>query len=82
MAQFHVYASVILKGKTEGGAAGFADYLARLDPERATEAQRYIAGDGQERDDLVARDSSGLPRWAEGSPEYFWTMADGYMAFR
>jgi len=77
MATYHVFASVISKGKTPGGSAGFAAYLERRDPEHATRALAYLTRDGQETEDLVKSDSVHLPGWAKNG-DHFWRMADRY----
>src|SRR5262249_26300944 len=74
MAVFHVDASVISKGKSAGGAVGFARYLTG-DAERM---QRYLAREGHGRADLVASGAGALPAWARGDGAHFFAMADRY----
>jgi hypothetical protein len=73
MALFHVDASVISKGKTHGGAQGFARYLTG-DAERM---QQYLVREQQGRDDLVAEGVGALPAWAT-SGAHFFAMADRF----
>ena len=73
MALFHVDASVISKGKTPGGAVGFACYLTG-DAERM---QRYLEREGHGREDLVASGAGALPAWAKDGAHFF-AMADRY----
>jgi len=71
-----VHAAVIQKGTHRGGAAGFAQYIAREEPDQATQCDRYLDPEGG-RDDLVAKGSGGLPAWATAA-HHFWQMADQY----
>lgn len=75
MALYHVHADVIRKGKTKGGATGFAQYIAREQTEKATQYARYIGRDGAPADDLVAQGYGGLPTWAKDAVHFF-QMAD------
>lgn len=71
-----MHAAVIQKGTSRGGAAGFAQYIAREEPDKAITLLRYsdpVTG----REDLVDTGHGGLPAWAE-SPTHFWQMADRY----
>src|SRR5712691_1462105 len=77
MALYHVHAAVIQKGKSIGGATGFARYIAREEATHAMQAIRYIHRDGWSQEDLVAKGAGGLPRWAQRST-HFWRMADRY----
>jgi len=78
MAMFHVHASVISKGNSPGGSTGFAQYIARAQPDKATQHTRYLArGEGDDTTDLVATGSGGLPRWAHDGAHFF-AMADRY----
>src|SRR5262249_8055051 len=77
MALFHVHADVISKGKTKGGATGFAQYIAREQTDKATQYARYIGRDGTVADDLVAQGSGALPAWAKDAAHFF-LMADRY----
>jgi hypothetical protein len=77
MAVYHVDASYISKGKSEGGASRFSAYLERRDPEHATQHARYLARDGKGQEDLVASASAYLPQWAKNG-EGFWLAADRY----
>ena len=75
MALFHVDASYIKKGTSEGGATGFATYLERLTPDNATQFRRYLEREGHGADDLVASGHENLPHWASDGP-VFWKQAD------
>ena len=76
MALYHVHADVITKGTSVGGATGFARYMAREDPDNATQVVRYIDRAGG-REDLVAKGYGGMPAWAASSL-HFWQRADRY----
>src|SRR5262249_12232332 len=76
MALFHVHADVISKGKTKGGATGFAQYIAREQTDKATQHARYIERDATAADALVAQGSGGLPAWANAGAR-FYLMAAG-----
>jgi hypothetical protein len=76
MALYHVHAAVIAKGTSVGGATGFARYMAREDPDNATQFVRYLDREGG-REDLVAKGYGGMPAWAHSS-RHFWQMADRY----
>jgi hypothetical protein len=77
MALYHVHVHVIQKGKSTGGATGFAQYIAREQAEKATQFARYVHREGWAEEDLVAKGAGGLPAWAQ-SPTHFWLMADRY----
>jgi hypothetical protein len=77
MALFHINASVICKGKSQGGAVGFARYLTGTEIGSATRTQRYLEREGHGRDDLVESGSGALPSWAKDGAHFF-TMADRY----
>jgi hypothetical protein len=72
---FHVNVKVISRGKHVGGVSGPARYLAREEPDRASQAARYL--DGTDREDLVASGEAHLPAWAKDK-QHFWLMADRY----
>ena len=73
MTLFHIDASVISKGKSSGGAAGFARYLTG-DAERM---QQYLEREWHGRDDLVDSGAGGLPAWAKNGAHFF-AMADRF----
>jgi MobA/MobL family len=73
MAVFHVDASVISKGRSAGGAVGFARYLTG-DAERM---QHSLAREGHGREDLVAQGAGALPTWARDGAHFF-AMADRF----
>jgi hypothetical protein len=78
MALFHVHASVISKGKIVGGSAGFAQYIAREQPEQGAKHAQYIARESHPaRDDLIEKGHGALPVWAR-SGSHFFAMADRY----
>jgi hypothetical protein len=72
-----MHADVIQKGKTKGGATGFAQYIAREHSEKSTQYARYIGREEDEPDDLVAKGHGALPDWAK-DPAHFFLMADRY----
>lgn len=74
MAFYHVEVAVIAKGQSVGGAAGFAQYIAREDPETPSQRVRY-RDQAHGHEDLVARGEGALPSWARDS-QHFWQMAD------
>lgn len=76
MALYHVHVEVIAKGRSSGGAAGFARYIAREEPHTPGQRARYWDRD-HGHEDLVAKGDGGLPAWAE-SGQHFWQMADLY----
>jgi hypothetical protein len=80
MPTYHVHMSYIKQGSHQGGAVGFARYLSREGRDEASQFRRYLEREGphQGSDDLVAAGSAHLPRWARGSAERFWQMADAY----
>ena len=70
MALYHVHVHVIRHGQTVGGAAGFATYLAREQPDNATQFARYMHG-AAGREDLVAKGHGALPTWAQDATHFF-----------
>ena len=77
MAIFHVDASVITKGKSPGGAVGFASYLTGAERGNATRMQQYLEREGHSREDLVASGAGALPAWARDGAHFF-AMADRF----
>jgi MobA/MobL family len=78
MAMLHLSVDRIVKGKGEGGATGFAQYIAREQADRATQHARYLTRESHPaRDDLVAAGFAFLPGWANDATHFF-TMADRY----
>jgi len=79
MAMFHVSVDRIVKGQSDGGATGFAHYIARQQMDHATQHARYLTrASHPERHDLVAAGHAHLPAWAHEDPAHFFTMADRY----
>jgi MobA/MobL family len=78
MAMFHVSVDRIVKGKGEGGATGFAQYIAREQLDKATQHARYLVRESHpEKDDLVAAGAANLPSWVKDATHFF-AMADRY----
>lgn len=77
MALYHVHAHVISKGQCEGGSTGFAQYIARESPDKASQHVRYLHREGWSDEDLVAAGTASLPAWAT-SGSHFFAMADRY----
>lgn len=78
MAMFHIAVDRIVKGKTAGGATGFARYIAREAPDRATQHARYLTRESHpDTHDLVAAGAAQLPSWAQDATHFF-TLADRY----
>jgi hypothetical protein len=71
VALYHVHADVIVKGKSQGGAAGFAQYMARDDRDPAARHSRYLQRDGWSDEDLVAKGQGALPTWARDATHFF-----------
>jgi hypothetical protein len=76
MPVYHLFAAVITKGKTAGGAAGFRAYMDREKVDQASQMRRYMDRENG-REDLVAKGAANLPQWAK-SADHFWRMADTY----
>ena len=78
MAVFHVSVDRIVKGSGMGGATGFAQYIAREQPDKATQHARYLTRESHPaKDDLVRAGHDNLPGWAKDATHFF-RMADQY----
>ena len=71
MALYHVHVFVISKAQGAGGSAGYAQYIRREGPEPGLRHTDYIAREGRETDDLVAKGEMGLPTWAMNARHFF-----------
>jgi len=75
---FHVSVNRIVKGRSTGGATGFAHYIAREQMDKATQHARYLTRESHPaRDDLIAAGHAHLPSWAKDVAHFF-AMADRY----
>ena len=77
MTAFHFDAKVISRKTASSSAKTMALYLAREDPDRATQHALYLVRDQARGADLVASGFGGLPGWAP-EPITFFAAVDRY----